>query len=141
MDWNTSVQGNIPSIAHVVDTPEHTAGPNNSGPNTAGSIIVRSYLAPPLTCTGSPGSVSCFPQQTPVQQPYVIVRDVQTGCAYSAAWLQPPTNNLVYAPSAYDANAQLRSDPPAGTACGAILSTRDLTAQNVSNWLDLNSTQ
>jgi hypothetical protein len=54
-DWNASVQGNSPSVAHVVDTPAHMAGPNNSGPNTAGSIIVRTYLAPPLTCAGPPG--------------------------------------------------------------------------------------
>jgi len=135
MDWNTNVQGKSPTVAHVVDTPEHTAGPNNSGPNTAGSIMVRNYLAPPLTCTGSPGSVSCSPQQTPVQQVHVIVRDVQTGCAYSAAWLIPPTNNLVYAPP-LSTQAPNCSQTPAPPACGAILSTRDLSAQNVSNWLD-----
>jgi hypothetical protein len=137
MDWNTNVQGNSPTVAHVVDTPEHTAGPNNSGPNSAGSITLRNYLAPPLTCTGAPGSVSCSPQQTPVQQPYVIVRDVQTGCAYSAAWLEPPTNDLVYMPphTTPTPNCALIPSPP---GCGAILSTRDLSAQNVSNWLDLN---
>ena len=88
MDWNTRVLGNSPSVAHVVDTPEHTAGPNNSGPNTAGNIIIRNYLASPLTCTGSPGSVSCSPQQTPVQQPYMIVRD-----RYVA--LPPPASTLM----------------------------------------------
>jgi hypothetical protein len=135
IDWNTSVQGNIPSVAHVVDTPEHTAGPNSSGPNTAGSIIVRGYLTPPLTCTGLPGWVSCFPQQTPIQQPYVIVRDVQTGCAYNAAWLQPPNNILVYAPPPTTGSRICDQTPPP-VQCGAILSTRDLTAENVSNWLD-----
>jgi hypothetical protein len=136
MDWNTNVQVPTPGVAHVVDTPEHAAGPNNSGPNTAGSIIVRNYLGPPLTCTGPPGSVSCLPPQTPIQQPYVIVRDVQTGCAYKASWLQPPTNHLVYAPSHTMKTPNCaQANPPA--PCGAILSTRDLTAQNVPNWLDL----
>ena len=137
MDWNTNVgQSHTPTVAHVVDTPEHTAGPNNSGPNTAGTITVRSYLAPPLRCTGSPGSVTCSPQQTPVQQPYMIVRDVQTGCAYNAAWLEPPNNVLVYLPphTTPTPNCALPFPPK---ACGAILSTRDLTAQNVPNWLDL----
>jgi hypothetical protein len=72
MDWNTDpsrLEGRIPSFApHVVDTPEHT------NPNAAGVIMARSYLpiagAPP----GTRGA------------PYVIVRDVASGCAYPAAY-------------------------------------------------------
>jgi hypothetical protein len=51
---------------HNVDTPEH------SNPNTAGVIIIRSYL-----------------DLTPVDgsQAHVIVRDVASGCAYPAAYI------------------------------------------------------
>ncbi|HXM43041.1 MAG TPA: hypothetical protein VN924_17435 [Bryobacteraceae bacterium] len=68
MDWNSdpSVWKANPSFTpHIVDTPEHT------NPNAAGVIMARTYLpiagAPPPT-------------------PYVIVRDVASGCAYPAAY-------------------------------------------------------
>jgi hypothetical protein len=126
MDWNTNVQGNSPTVAHVVDTPTHSV------PNTAGSILFRNYLAPPETCTGAPGAVSCTPPPG-VQAPAVIVRDVKTGCAYNASWLA--SNNLVYAPAATTPIPNCaQTTPPPG--CAAILSTRDLSAQNVTNWMD-----
>jgi len=80
MDWNTNpaVWKANPNFAlHVVDTPEHT------NPNTAGVIMVRSYLD--ITPSGDQGG------------PYVIVRDVASGCAYPAAYaiqnLQVVANN------------------------------------------------
>lgn len=128
MDWNTNVQG--PSVesglaAHVVDTPGH------GNPNTAGSIIVRSYLAPPETCTGKPGvSLTCT-QPNPPPTPYVIVRDVKTGCAYTASYLQ--SAKLVNLNSGNCAGA----DPP---ACGAIVSLADLS-QSSAKWLDQSQKQ
>ncbi|MGA3044880.1 MAG: hypothetical protein ABSF54_29235, partial [Bryobacteraceae bacterium] len=79
MDWNSNpnVWEVNPSFGlHIVDTPEHT------NPNGAGVIMLRNYLD--ITPAGSPS-------------PYVIVRDVASGCAYPAAYalqtLQIVTNN------------------------------------------------
>jgi hypothetical protein len=69
MDWNSNpyVWKVNPSFTpHIVDTPEHT------NPNTAGVIMIRSYLD--ITPVGDQGG------------PYVIVRDVASGCAYPAAY-------------------------------------------------------
>jgi hypothetical protein len=79
MDWNSNpnVWAVNPSFGlHIVDTPQHT------NPNGAGVIMLRNYLD--ITPAGSPS-------------PYVIVRDVASGCAYPAAYamqtLQIVTNN------------------------------------------------
>jgi hypothetical protein len=81
MDWNSdpSVFKTNPSFPlHVVDTPQHT------NPNTAGVLMIRNYLdiTPPSSQTS----------------PYVIVRDVASGCAYPAAYalstLQIVTDNV-----------------------------------------------
>ena len=65
-DWNTNVGG--PTVASGALSPvcrEHSRRHNplfldfvcpTCGPNTAGSIVVRSYLAPPETCSGTDGS-------------------------------------------------------------------------------------
>jgi hypothetical protein len=100
MDWNTDLADANTGMAHVVDMPTHTAGTgmtgNAAGPNTAGSLTVRSYLSPEI-CSGAPGSgaVTCtFPD--PPQQPYLMVRDATTGCAYPISaviangWLDDP---------------------------------------------------
>jgi hypothetical protein len=56
---------------HEVDTPGHTH------PNTAGVAIIRNYLD--LTPTAG-------------NQPHVIVRDVASGCAYPAAYVESTMN-------------------------------------------------
>jgi hypothetical protein len=69
MDWNTNpyVWNVNPSFGvHIVDTPEHT------NPNTAGVVMLRNYMD--ITPSGSQPA------------PYVIVRDVASGCAYPAAY-------------------------------------------------------
>ena len=80
MDWNsdTGFFSKYPHAElHTVDTPEH------HNPNTAGTLLIRNYLD--LTPQG------------PATNPYVIVRDVASGCAYPAAYamdtLQIVTNN------------------------------------------------
>jgi hypothetical protein len=127
IDWNTNLQG--PSVLtgltpHVIDTPAHTV------PNTAGSIIVRSYLAPEQ-CQGTPGTCSFSP---PAPQPYLILRDATTGCAYNMV----ANDNLlskILVNKAYGLNCA-QTSPPAG--CNAILSSSDPSAAGVSNWLDVN---
>lgn len=59
-------------VLHEVDTPQH------SSPNTAGAILIRSYLS--LTVP------------TAATQPHVIVRDVASGCAYPAAYVMSTMN-------------------------------------------------
>ena len=100
MDWNTDLVDDNTGTAHVVDMPTHLPGTgatgNAAGPNTAGSLTVRSYLSPE-TCTGALGSgaVTCTAPDPPAQ-PYMIVRDAQTGCAYPISaviangWLDDP---------------------------------------------------
>ena len=69
MDWNSDpyVWNVNPSFGlHVVDTPAHT------NPNTAGVVMLRNYVD--ITPAGSQPA------------PYVIVRDVASGCAYPAAY-------------------------------------------------------
>jgi hypothetical protein len=69
LEWNTdkSLFQAYPTFPdHVVDTPEHT------NPNTAGLIMVRSYLD--ITPVGASYS------------PHLIVRDVASGCAYPASY-------------------------------------------------------
>jgi len=129
IDWNTEVQGNIPSAPHVVDAPDH------SNQNMAGSVLIRSYLEPAWTCNGGPGNCSppscpagsgdCYTlpsgQGTPVPFQYVIVRDVNTGCALNA---ENVMNGLLY--------------PNNRNADNAVISFSDLsTIPNVTGWLDI----
>jgi hypothetical protein len=71
MDWNSDkgfFQAYPNFQDHIVDTPQHT------NPNTAGVVMVRAYLDISPT-TGHTA-------------PHVIVRDVASGCAYPAAYVQ-----------------------------------------------------
>ena len=74
INWNLDKpflqQGNYP--LHTVDTAAH------SNPNTAGVIIIRSYLD--LTAA------------TSATLPHVIVRDVASGCAYPASYINSLAN-------------------------------------------------
>lgn len=141
-DWNTNVGG--PTVAsgalspHVVNTPEDTTLSSlNSvcptcGPNTAGSIVVRSYLAPPETCSGTDGSsLSCNPPTgLPPSQPYLIVRDTLTGCPYTTQLVNTLLNTA-------SINCQAH---PNQTGCSAILSKTDPSGKSktasATNWLD-----
>ena len=70
MNWNLDkpfLSQPIQYNFHEVDTPEH------SNPNPAGAIIVRTYLD--LTAS------------TSATLPHIIVRDVASGCAYPAAYV------------------------------------------------------
>src|SRR6185369_4650588 len=58
--------------------------------------------------------------------PYLIVRDVKTGCAYSAAYVQ---QHLLYPPS--NPNA-----PNAATPATAVLSRQDLSQIYPGRWMD-----
>jgi hypothetical protein len=124
MDWNTSLtafatDSNLP--AHTLDSPGHgsqtyTYGSSTlpAGPNTGGKITIRSYLEPPWTCIPNlyNGDISCSPpecisgtggcypgQGAPSAIPfqYFIVRDVNSGCAYTKAYVEAclmlPTSN------------------------------------------------
>lgn len=74
MNWNTDpgiFKRFLTFPPHIVDTSQHT------NPNTAGVLMIRNYLD--LTPVNS--------QTTP----YVIVRDVASGCAYPSAYV---LNNL-----------------------------------------------
>jgi len=62
-------------LPHDVDTPTH------SNPNTAGVVIIRSYLD--LTAI------------TSTTRPNVIIRDVASGCAYPAAYVTGTLTNVV----------------------------------------------
>jgi hypothetical protein len=130
-DWNTNVEG--PSVLsglepHVVDNPGHVFDPiTNSGPNTAGSIKVRSYLAPPEICQNGPASCT---QPTAVRRPFLIVRDIYTGCAYKTNSL--PTG-LVFDQAGPAPNC---ATDPGATGCNAVVSTENLSASGVPNWLD-----
>jgi hypothetical protein len=70
MDWNSdpSFWAHDPTFStyHVVDTPTH------SNPNTAGVVIIRTYLD--LSSSGTNSG------------PFAILRDVASGCAYPAAY-------------------------------------------------------
>jgi hypothetical protein len=137
-DWNTVVQvqngtatpgANLPSQLHAVDNPTHTKQ------NTAGSVIVRSYL-PYVSCS-TPGEIStCTSPPAGNPQAYAILRDVNTGCAYSATWLEE-TAQLVYAPNSTNHQPPTPPNcalPSPSTLCNAILSVADLS-EGVSNWL------
>jgi len=69
MNWNLNTAFLDQGIYafHDVDTPTH------SNPNPAGVVLIRSYLD--LTAA------------TQANQPYVIVRDIASGCAYPAAYV------------------------------------------------------
>ena len=125
MDWNTDLLDLNNGVRHVADTPEHATGPNNSGPNTAGSILVRNYLLPE-TCTSSGGTITCIPAN-PAPQPYVIVRDTVTGCAYPVSFLT--ANGLVNDPTA---------TPPLNYPTTAIVSTVDAAQldHTLTDWND-----
>ena len=80
MDWNSDprvFRTNPAFLPHIVDTPQHT------NPNTAGALMIRNYLD--LSPNSGPNA------------PYIIVRDVASGCAYPAAYalntLQVVANN------------------------------------------------
>jgi len=125
-DWNTDLADKNTGKAHVVDLPDHTAPTSfgTDGSNTGGYITVRSYL-PPTTCSSTnPGS--CSPDIASQQQPYLLVRDADTGCAYSIAALE--TNKWLDAPAL-------------GTGFNnpttAIVSSRDVSKTfGYQNWLD-----
>ena len=71
MDWNSDAgvfQAYPHFLDHIVDTPQHT------NPNTAGVVMVRAYL-----------DISPINNTT---IPHIIVRDVASGCAYPAAYVQ-----------------------------------------------------
>lgn len=150
MDWNTQVQGtigvSIPNNAHVVDSPSHQSYTSvegakqiASGPNTAGIVAVRSYLAPPYVCPN--GAISCqqapclpgnkCPSNSPYPDRYFIVRDAYTGCAYTAN--QVKSNLNLYT------NATINCSVGSPPGCNAILSTQDpsgTSAANLAvNWL------
>ncbi|HUO28929.1 MAG TPA: hypothetical protein VMU80_06920 [Bryobacteraceae bacterium] len=143
MDWNTIAQGasgqDVPSGAHVVDLPQHTlpAAQGDNGSDTAGSILVRSYLTPPYSCNGAPGSVNCTPPPCPagsctaangVTNQYFMVRDAYTGCAYRASYVQQ----------------YMLAGPYVGGTGGASSSNAIISTTNYSNgsngnlWLDAN---
>jgi HYDIN/CFA65/VesB-like, Ig-like domain len=91
MDWNWDAgifQADPAFPVHVHDTPQHT------NPNTAGSIMIRTYLD--IDAAGD------------VPTPGVIVRDVATGCAYPASYatnvLQIVTNNATTGNAWLDTN-------------------------------------
>jgi hypothetical protein len=121
-DWNTNLQP--PNIAsglapHVVNTP------GNDNPNTAGSIIVRTY-SPWVTCPGGPNTCTSRPAgvQPYSGQPHLIVRDVATGCAFTA---QEVTNYLLYYKQCIG---------PCATPDTAIVSMTDPSLFD-PNWLDV----
>ena len=109
MDWNTTVSDTYPNVvdlagisdplpAHVVNLPDPVQptslpGFNTDGWNLGGTIITREYLLPGLNCSGSPftsgteGTLGCQ-QDASFGNVYLIVRDTQTGCAYTAAQAQ-----------------------------------------------------
>jgi hypothetical protein len=71
MDWNSDAGVFLayPDFAdHIVDTPQHT------NPNTAGVVMIRAYL-----------DITAINNST---TPHIIVRDVASGCAYPAAYVQ-----------------------------------------------------
>ena len=121
-DWNTNLQPpNITSglAPHVVNTP------GNGNENTAGSIIVRTYL-PWVTCPGGPNTCTTQPigGQPSLSQPHFIVRDVATGCAFTA---QEVANNLLY---------YKQCNGTCATPDTAIVSMTDLSAFD-PNWMDV----
>ena len=128
MDWNSvaSTDGSEtapPATAtpHVVDTPSHSAPTttNPNGENMAGVLLFRDYLTPP---------------GGDVPPPYVIIRDVTTGCAY-----YNPTY-YSYDPPLVNRGFHDCTVPTAG--CGALVSDVDLScplnkpACGITNWLD-----
>jgi hypothetical protein len=139
MDWNTVVPDSAiapenaapPTHKHLVDNTGHSAATITSGgENMAGDILIRNYLYVPP----APGDT--------LPTPYVIVRDLTTGCAYNPSWLID--NNWVYAPTTQQSIPDCTQSPqPAG--CGAIWSTADLSCPSGSgncpspNWLDTSS--
>ena len=75
MNWNLNpsfFHQSPQPVLHEVDTPQH------SDPNTAGTILVRTYID--LTAL------------TANTQPHVIVRDVASGCAYPASYVTGTMN-------------------------------------------------
>ncbi len=115
IDWNTSI-GTTPGVndyllAHIVDDPDHT-----TSPNTAGAIVVRDYLAPGAYCLT--GASSCVPTNPPTSTPpYLIVRDVNSGCPY----LAPQYNSLPGSDDSYIGGAVSVNDlsgMSGGSACG-----------------------
>lgn len=149
MDWNANISGNAPPIAHVADTPDHMpqaytygGATIDAGPNTAGSIMLRSYLEPAWTCSGPAGSVTCDPPPcaasngdcysgssgalkfTPLPTQYFVVRDANTGCAYTRAYVE---QNLLH-------DVSIPTSPSAATA---IVSRGNPSTPTTTNWLDL----
>jgi hypothetical protein len=156
MDWNANVHP--PSVSqnlqpHMVEVPGHSTPPPGctgtqcDGSNTAGSVVIRSYLEPPYvcsngqpTCTASllepppcpvsggctcPFTNGCATPPAPIPNQYVIVRDVTSGCAYEAQYV---LNNMMYAPNENGGVAPPKTQ--------AFLSKTDLAQQGYSNWMD-----
>lgn len=148
MDWNSVAQGsmgrNVPEAAHVVDLPEHTmpASQEQDGSNTAGSVIIRSYLPPPFgPCTGAPNAgLNCPPPPCPekkctaangVTNQYFIVRDAYTGCAYTSSYVQ---QNMLSGTFALSGGG---TGTGGQTAATAILATSDPSSgPSAALWLD-----
>ena len=135
IDWNTVVSTSgtetappPSSMAHVVDMTSHMppTSPGGNGQNMAGDLVVRSYLAPP--------------NGTPPVAPYVIIRDVATGCAYYNSTYYPANASLVNT-STSTLNCK-GSSPP--SACAAIVSVIDPSCTPIDaadpacgKWLDM----
>jgi hypothetical protein len=149
MDWNANTTGDAPALAHIVDTPDHMphayayGGTTiDAGPNTAGNLMLRSYLEPAWTCSGSAGDVTCTPPPcaasngdcysgasnaakfTPIPTQYFIVRDANTGCAYTRSYVE---EHLLH-------NVSVPTSPSAATA---IVSAGNPSTTETKNWLDL----
>ncbi|HUE03542.1 MAG TPA: hypothetical protein VMR62_28555 [Bryobacteraceae bacterium] len=159
-DWNASVSGatvaNGQLSQHTVDTPEHTTLSGLSscpacGPNQAGSIVARSYLASPETCPNGNQGACNPPTDLQPFQPYLILRDTGTGCAYYSAYLtanswNPVPNGVADQPLVYNPpNPQTAPNcatSPQSTGCAAIISTVELSkcpsTTSCGNWLDVN---
>jgi hypothetical protein len=149
MDWNANITGDAPAVAHVIDTPDHMPHAYNygsttvdAGPNTAGNLMLRSYLEPAWACSGSVGNVTCTPppcaatngdcysgasfasEFTTIPTQYFIVRDANTGCAYKRSYVE---QNLLHEVSV----------PTSPSAATAIVSRGDPSTPTTTNWLDL----
>jgi hypothetical protein len=133
MDWNTNVNApNVPSSGldpHVVDDPTHASQTYTNAlyaaPNGAGEITVRAYL-PPYSCSGTlgegpPNGYQCSPNPA-VSAPYLLFRDVGSGCAFSLSYVE---ENLLNDP-AYSA------DVP---ETAAVVSTSDPSSATTTDWL------
>jgi len=152
MDWNPTVNPTspggyplLPSVGeinstsllsrHIVDSPEHAAPSGTisgdvDGWNTAGSIIIRNYLQPPLSCSGSSGEWSCSATVTGPSY-YLLIRDANSGCAYEVTTeLQ---NELFYNNLSAGNNGALAI---VSTSNGDPASSSNLPSGDAGYWMD-----